>query len=218
MRGPLIFLSEKRLCIRVPFVVVFRGKGRIQGLCGENLKGAWQGMSGALLGRGSDVKGDSMAGRGDLRVKEEPGLSVSQMTTQAFPVRSHSAVLEGGVGGLMLSNASTQELEAALALRKERSQRQRDQPEQKKPRLTSLPGFGAPTCEVPEVPNTIEQYDLTGDDDLMLGGEGGLREPKGVAPTLDDARTPVQTSWPFQGSTPGAVHQHGCKASLTVRS
>ena len=58
----------------------------------------------------------------------EPGLSTSQMTQ----------VLEGGVGGLMHSNASTQELEAALALRKERSQREREEREQKKPRLTSL--------------------------------------------------------------------------------
>ena len=46
------------------------------------------------------------------------------------------------MGNPVLTDATTQELEAALAVRRERSQRERHEREQKKPRLTGLPGFG----------------------------------------------------------------------------
>ena len=95
---------------------------------------------------GGDIRGE----RPHASVKEEPGLSTSQMTTQPQTFRSHTGVLERGIGREpLLSSASTQELEAALAARRAKSQSVREHAErdQKKPRLlgeneSRLPEFG----------------------------------------------------------------------------
>ena len=95
---------------------------------------------------GGAVRGEkALAG-----VKEEPGLTSSQMSTQPHPFRSHTGVLERGIGREpLLSSASTQEFEEALAARRVKSQaaREKNEREQKKPRLQGrlepgLPGFG----------------------------------------------------------------------------
>ena len=152
-------------------------------------------------------------------VKEEPGLSNSQMSTQPHLFRSHTGVLERGVGREpLLSNASTQELEAALAIRREQSQVSRDREErekerdQKKPRLLQpvapkLPEFGGSMQHVRkggEEEGGVEHFDLTGDDDLM--GEGG--GTAGPAPTVpDNDAVPVpgdELSAPYTAQAAGA--------------
>ena len=130
-------------------------------------------------------------------IKEEPGLTNSQMSTQPHLFRSHTQVLERGVGREpLLSHASTQELEAALAICREKSQVSRGLEErekerdQKKPRLLGavapkLPEFGGSAQHARkggEEERGVEHFDLTGDDDLM--GEGRGRE--GPAPTMPD--------------------------------
>ena len=68
------------------------------------------------------------AGGGERRTEVKREVSTSQLSTQpASLMRSHTSVLEGrGRGGVtQLLNASTQELEEALAVRREMSQRKR---------------------------------------------------------------------------------------------
>ena len=152
-------------------------------------------------------KGEAMAG-GDTRgerphasVKEEPGLSTSQMTTQPHPFQSHTGVLERGLGREpLLSSASAQELEAALAARRAKSQSAREHTErdQKKPRLlggseSGLPGFGTQHVRGVEADDGVERFDLTGDDDDdLMGGGPVVPAPGGPvvpAPTLQEHET-----------------------------
>ena len=123
---------------------------------------------------GGDTRGEKPL----ASVKEEPGLPTSQMSTQPHPFRSHTGVLERGIGREpLLSSASTQELEAALAARRAKSQSAREQTErdQKKPRLLSgsesgLLGFGTQHVRAVEAEDGVERFDLTGDDDDLMGG------------------------------------------------
>ena len=110
-------------------------------------------------------------------------LTTSQLSTQPAHVLSHTSVLERAVSGAVgrgLSQATTQELEAALLARREMSQRkekererhregtharsERGESEPKKARLPALPEFGQAF---------VEQYDLTREDeegdDVMQG-------------------------------------------------
>ena len=122
-----------------------------------------------------------------------------------------------GWGEPLLSNASTQELEAALAIRREKSQVSRDREErekerdQKKPRLLGavapkLPEFGGGMQHVRKggEEGGVEHFDLTGDDDLM--GEGG--GTAGPAPTVpDNDAVPVpgdELSAPYTAQAAGA--------------
>ena len=154
------------------------------------------------------VRGDR-AGAG---VKEEDVLTTSQMSTQPHPFRSHTGVLERGIGREpLLSSASTQELEEALAARRIKSQR-----EQKKPRLLSgpepgLPGFGTQSVRGVGAEDGVQRFDLTGDDDDLMGGE-----PAGPAPTVrdrDDAPPQVE-----ELHAPYASSMKGTESPPWVRS
>ena len=131
------------------------------------------------------VRGD----RAEAGVKEEDVLTTSQMSTQPHPFRSHTGVLVRGIGREpLLSSASTQELEEALAARRIKSQaaKEKNEREQKKPRLLSgpepgLPGFGTQSVRGVGAEDGVQRFDLTGDDDDLMGGE-----PAGPAPTVRD--------------------------------
>ena len=122
-------------------------------------------------------------GVGGTREIKREVLTTSQLSTQPAHVLSHTSVLEtamGGAVGRRLSQATTQELDAALLARREFSQRKerererdregardrsdRGESEPKKARLPALPEFG-------QVP--VEQFDLTREDeegdDVMQG-------------------------------------------------
>ena len=170
---------------------------------------------------GGDIRGE----RPHASVKEEPGLSTSQMTTQPHPFRSHTGVLERGIGREpLLSSASTQELEAALAARRAKSQSVREHAErdQKKPRLlgeneSRLPEFGTQHVRGVDADDGVERFDLTGDDDDLMGGglvvpaASGLAVP---ASTLQEHETPSQGK---EVRVPYASHDVGAEAPPWVR-
>ena len=139
-------------------------------------------------------------------------LTTSQLSTQPAHVLSHTSVLEAAMGGAVgrrLSQATTQELEAALLARREFSQRkerqrernregardrsERGESEPKKARLPAFPEFGQVS---------VEQYDLTKEDeegdDVM---QGRHYVP---APTQADAPASYAQSGALRG--PEAVH------------
>ena len=166
-------------------------------------------------------------------IKEEPGLSNSQMSTQPHLFRSHTGVLERGVGREpLLSHASTQELEAALAVRREKSQVSRDREErekereQKKPRLLGavapmLPEFGGSTLHARkggEEERGVEHFDLTGDDDLM--GEGGAwrDRPRRCRTTMLRQGQGMNCRLPTPLRLPGRMHRHGFIAFFRASS
>ena len=135
------------------------------------------------------VRGDR-AGAG---VKEEDVLTTSQMSTQPHPFRSHTGVLERGIGREpLLSSASTQELEEALAARRIKSQaaKEKNEREQKKPRLLSgpepgLPGFGTQSVRGVGSEDGVQRFDLTGDDDGLMGGSQQAQPlPSGIGMML----------------------------------
>ena len=89
----------------------------------------------------------------------------SRPSTQPAMVRSHHSILEGGLESRVanLADASTQELEAAILLRKERgpSQMGSGGSASKKARIMDLPGFGN---------QRPVQFDLTKEDVCLTRG------------------------------------------------
>ena len=121
------------------------------------------------------------AGGGERRTEVKREVSTSQLSTQpASLMRSHTRVLEGRGRGAVtqLLNASTQELEKALAVRREMSQRKRTEKgesEKKRARLPGLPDFGGRPV------GDVERFDLTADDDEAMDVGHRL---SGAAPKL----------------------------------
>ena len=171
-------------------------------------------MEGGKMASGG-VRGDR-AGAG---VKEEDVLTTSQMSTQPHPFRSHTGVLERGIGREpLLSSASTQELEEALAARRIKSQaaKEKSEREQKKPRLLSgpepgLPGFGTQSVRGVGAEDGVQRFDLTGDDDDLMGGE-----PAGPAPTIRDRDDALPHGEELRA--PYASHVTGAESPPWVRS
>ena len=111
-------------------------------------------------------------------VKEEQGLSNSQMSTQPHPFRSHTGVFEREWGENLFFQApplKSWKRPWPFNVRSLRS-REREARDQKKPRpigttAPTLPGFGGMQQVRENDEGGVEHFDLTGDDDLM-GGEG----------------------------------------------
>ena len=170
--------------------------------------------------------GESPAGVGRLFGVEGAGevkrelLTTPQLSTQPAHVLSHTSVLERAVGGAVgrgLSQATTQELEAALRARRELSQRkererertregtrersERGESEPKKARLPALAEFGQAL---------VEQYDLTKEDeegdDVMQGGQHAPAPTQADAPGAmgDELHASYAQSGSLRG--PDAVH------------
>ena len=177
---------------------------------------ATAGLSVAAVAIGSPVSPSCFSER---KASRATVVLKTNMSTQLHPFRSHTGVLERGIGREpLLSSASTQELEEALAARRIKSQaaKEKNEREQKKPRLLSgpepgLPGFGTQSVRGVGADDGVQRFDLTGDDDDLMGGE-----PAGPAPTIRDRDDALPHGEELRA--PYASHVTGAELPPWVRS